>query len=309
MNDRTGPTPAAHTSAAHAAELAEHQRFPFGANWTRFLRMLDTQRIAAAEQSLTDWLQTSSLRGQRLLDAGSGSGLFSLVAHRLGAQVHSFDFDPASVACTRELRRRQLAGELPGAATARADAGWTVEEGSVLDPAYLQSLGEFDVVYSWGVLHHTGQMWTAMDNVSRCVAPGGRLFISIYNDQGWLSRWWLGVKRRYNRNAAWRALFIGLYTPYFIWARVLVWKLRGHGSTERGMSLWYDLLDWLGGYPFEVARPETVFDFLASRGFELRKLLTVGERHGCNQFVFQRVGAAAPAADALADQGRPSTRA
>lgn len=309
MNARIGTSGASTSATTHAAEVKGHQRFPFGANWARFLKLLDASRIQTAEQSLVEWLRAPTLQGRRLLDAGSGSGLFSLVAHRLGAQVHSFDFDPKSVACTKELRRRHFAGELPGASGAGAVAdpaaapAWQVEEGSLLDPSYLHSLGLFDVVYSWGVLHHTGDMWRALDNISLCVAPGGRLFISIYNDQGWLSQWWTGVKRRYNRNVVWRWLFIGFYTPYFIWARVLFWKLRGHGSTERGMSLWYDLLDWLGGYPFEVARPETVFDFLASRGFELRKLFTVGDKHGCNQFVFERLRVTSP------DQANPSTLA
>jgi 2-polyprenyl-3-methyl-5-hydroxy-6-metoxy-1,4-benzoquinol methylase len=295
------------TGPAHAAEIASHQRFPFGANWARFLRHMDAWRIDTAQASLVEWLQTDRLAGLRLLDAGSGSGLFSLVARRLGAQVHSFDFDPQSVACTRELRRRHLAGELPGArlpaATADRAEAWLVEEGSVLDREYLGRLGRFDVVYSWGVLHHTGDQWNALNNVSECVAPGGRLFIALYNDQGWLSTWWTGVKRRYNRHSLWRALFIGVYTPYFIWARWLYWQLRGHGGTERGMSLWYDLLDWLGGYPFEVSKPEQVLDFLRARGFELRKMFTAGGKHGCNQFVFERVREPGTLQD------NPSTRA
>lgn len=298
MDSQTNPPDTVNASASsHAVEIEAHQRFPFGANWARFLHNLDAYRIETAERSLIDWLNTPSLQGMRFLDAGSGSGLFSLAAHRLGAQVSSFDFDPQSVACTRELRRRQLAGDAPWARlvgkSSTEAAAWLVEEGSVLDPSYLCGLGQFDIVYSWGVLHHTGDLWTALHNVSERVAPGGRLFIAIYNDQGWMSRWWTGVKRRYNRNVLWRCLFISIYTPYFIWARVLYWNLRGYGSTERGMSLWYDMLDWLGGYPFEVARPETVFDFLASRGFELRKMFTAGDKLGCNQFVFERVRDAA----------------
>jgi 2-polyprenyl-6-hydroxyphenyl methylase/3-demethylubiquinone-9 3-methyltransferase len=53
------------------------------------------------------------------------------------------------------------------------------------------------------------------------------------------------------------------------------------------MDRWHDFLDWVGGYPFEVATPEQVFEFCAARGFELRKLATAGGSHGCNEFVFE----------------------
>jgi hypothetical protein len=54
------------------------------------------------------------------------------------------------------------------------------------------------------------------------------------------------------------------------------------------MSPWRDLVDWVGGYPFEVSTPAEVFAFFKARGFALRRLMTVGGAHGCNQFVFER---------------------
>src|SRR6266545_5844853 len=153
--------------SSHAIEIAQGARFEFGKNWTRFLAGLDGQRIAQAEESLRAMLETTGLKGKSFLDIGSGSGLFSLAARRLGARVHSFDYDPQSVACAAELRRRYFPG----------DAQWVVEEGSALDADYLARLGKFDIVYSWGVLHHTGRMWQALENAQLPVAPGGRLFI------------------------------------------------------------------------------------------------------------------------------------
>lgn len=271
-----------HTSS-HSTEIASGQRFGFGENWARFLRLLDGERITDAEHSLKSMLGIQSLKGLTFLDAGSGSGLFSLAARRLGARVHSFDYDPNSVACTRRLRERHAVEG--GDSDERL---WTIDEGSVLDAAYLNGLGQFDVVYSWGVLHHTGDLWRAMDNVSGLVKPGGRLFISIYNDQGMTSRYWTAVKRLYNRNAIARVILIAMYTPYFVWSRWLYRKLTGKSVAERGMSMWYDMLDWLGGYPFEVAKPEDVFRFLHQRGFALRELVTAGGGLGCNQYVFQK---------------------
>ena len=269
----------------HADELATRARFAFGKNWQRFLRGLSESRIVAAEQSLLEMLELPSLEGKRFLDIGSGSGLFSLAARRLGATVRSFDYDPDSVACTQSLQQRYFAD----------DSQWRVESGSVLDEPFLESLGQWDIVYSWGVLHHTGAMYTALHNAAQRVAPGGLLFIALYNDQGGPSRRWLKVKRLYNR------LPVGLRWVVLGPSLLRLWGLtslrdllrgrpfeswRKYAENSRGMSAWRDVVDWAGGLPFEVARPEEVFDFLRPRGFRLVRLNTLGGGSGCNQFVF-----------------------
>lgn len=263
---------------SHAKEVAGGERFAFGENWARFVSILDDKRIADAESSLTEMLRVESLEGRSFLDAGSGSGLFSLAARRLGATVHSFDFDPQSVACTSLLRQRYCAG----------DAHWRVEEASVLDAEYLTSLGQFDVVYSWGVLHHTGRMWDALANLQGMVKPGGRLFVALYNDQGWVSQYWTAVKRSYVRHRLLRWPLLALHAPYLVGLRWLSRVATGRRTSERGMSLWRDMVDWVGGYPFEVARPESILRFYRDRGFVLIEMKTCGGRHGCNEFVFVR---------------------
>ncbi len=283
----------------------EPSRFAFGRNWSRYLRVLTPERIAAAEQSLTTVFGLDGLRGKRFLDIGSGSGLFSLAAYRLGATVISFDYDPDSVACTESLRQQSQADV----------SSWRVERGSVLDPTYLETLGTFDMVYSWGVLHHTGAMWGAIEQAAARVAPGGQLWIALYNDQGTWSRVWTAVKQCYNQSPRW-------LRPVIVWLVGIPWMacravskalailleagfrlLSGrnpftalHRRTSafasqkaRGMHWYYDLVDWIGGYPFEVAKPEEVLAFLRPRGFVLERLTTCGGNLGCNEFIFRRV--------------------
>jgi len=269
-------------------QIARGERFEFGANWARFLTVVNDERIAAAKESLEKMLGADSLRGKTFLDIGSGSGLFSLAARLLGAAVHSFDYDPQSVACTEELKRKYLPD----------DTSWTIEQGSVLDQEYLSRLGAFDVVYAWGVLHHTGAMWAAMGNVVPLVKPGGRLFIAIYNDQGRASVRWRHIKKIYCSAPKILRGLILCVAFVRLWGSTILrdflrgepgasWRNYGTGS-GRGMSLWRDLVDWVGGYPFEVARPEEVFDFYRERGFRLERLKTCGGGLGCNEFLFKK---------------------
>jgi 2-polyprenyl-6-hydroxyphenyl methylase/3-demethylubiquinone-9 3-methyltransferase len=279
----------AHTQA-HSAEVLRGERFEFGKNWQRFLKVLNDERIELSCNALAQMLGTRNLSGKTFLDVGSGSGLSSLAAYRMGARIVSFDYDPQSVACTAELRRRYGTPQ-----------SWQVLEGSVLDPAFLKTLGRFDVVYSWGVLHHTGRMWEALGNVAPLVADGGKLFVAIYNDQGPTSQRWLRIKRTYN------SLPSGVKNVYGIGVMAArdmrflagdLLRLRPHhyvkrwtnyaAAAQRGMSRLHDWIDWVGGYPFEVAKPEEVFSFYAERGFELENLRTCGGGMGCNEFVFQK---------------------
>ena len=278
-------------SKQHQAEVAGGERFEFGKNWSAFLSVLNDERIATAEASLREMLEYDTLAGKTFLDIGSGSGLFSLAARRLGAKVHSFDFDSNSFACTTELRRRYFPG----------DDNWTVEQGSALDAGYVASLGKFDIVYSWGVLHHTGQMWNALENAVIPTKPGGKLFIAIYNDTGSQARRWHWIKKTYCR-------LPGLLKTSFAIAAILPDEIRSFTRSVvtlkpldyvrswtqykngRGMNRWYDIIDWVGGYPYEVATVDEIFDFYKQHHFSLTKVKSGGVGLGCNEFVFERTG-------------------
>lgn len=272
----------------HAAEVSAGQRFEFGKNWSRFLSVLNEERIAAAEKSLKDMLEVDDLHGKTFLDIGCGSGLFSLAAMRLGAlRVHSFDYDPKSVACAKELKRRYFPDS----------DNWIIEEGSVLDEAYLSSLGEWDILYSWGVLHHTGNMWKALENVAPLVKKGGKLFIAIYNWQPLMTPVWTRIKKTYVKgNSVIKAgMLIPFIATYITWAffydllrRQSPLRRYREKKKRRGMSYFYDWIDWLGGYPYETARPEEIFDFYRQRGFVMERLITRFGNAGINEFVFSK---------------------
>jgi len=260
------------------------RRFSFGANWADFLSKVSDERVAAAEHSLMEGFGAETLLERSFLDAGCRSGLFSLAAHRLGATVVSFDFDPESVMCAETLKS---SNEVESEA-------WTVVQGSLLDEDFLASLGTFDLVYCWGVAHHTGSMWEALDNLSRSVEPDGFLFLSIYNDQGHISRLWLQVKRLYNESG-WltRKVLVSGVGLSFASRRLLGRLLHPRRSSvattqRRGMDRKNDLIDWVGGFPFEVAKPEEIFYFYRQRGFDLLRLKTCGGGLGCNEFVFRK---------------------
>ena len=261
-------------------------RFEFGKNWTAFLQHLNEDRISEARKSLVDMLGMESLEGKTFLDIGSGSGLFSLVARQLGAQVHSFDYDKHSVSCTQEMRKRYFPD----------DAQWTVEQGDILSDDYLKNVSSADIVYSWGVLHHTGDMWTALKNAGTFVKPGGKLFVAIYNDQGYKSKVWRFLKRMYCASTPGRLLVTALGSTYFflILLKEDLVRLRNpvtrynEYKKNRGMSMWYDWIDWFGGYPFEVAKPDELFDFYQAKGFSLDRLITVGGNLACFELVFSK---------------------
>lgn len=263
--DRVDPIPASGT------------QFAFGQNWQKFRTTITEENVRGAEFALMSLVNPESLQDKAFLDIGSGSGLHSLAARRLGAKVYSFDNDPDSVACTQILRQRYFPD----------DIHWQVHSGSILDEAYMRSLGTFDVVYSWGVLHHTGWMWQALSNAMLPVIKGGLLVLALYN-RHWTSPIWKGVKYLYNASPAW-------IHPLWIWGigglkTVGAWLTTGERprNRQRGMHFRHDLIDWLGGYPYEYATIPGVVKFMTSSGFQSIKIIPTAGWTGCNQFVFQR---------------------
>ena len=266
-------------------------RFGFGANWQSFINAkLDAPHIAKAQDSLKRMLQVDNLRGQVFLDIGCGSGLFSLAAYRLGAErVIAFDYDPDSVQASIATRTRM---EIP-------DEYWQIMQGSILDVGFLVQIESANVVYAWGVLHHTGAMWQAIDYAIGKVKPGGLLAVALYNQvDRWLggSAMWWQIKRFYNRSPRLAKRFIeiiyviALIGSDMIRSRDPFTTIKSYNAGDgRGMDFWHDVRDWLGGFPYEYASPQAVCDYVRVK-FDLQlEYLSLSNGNGCNEFTFRRL--------------------
>ena len=263
--------------------------FSFGQNWSEFVdRSLTPERIAVAREQTARFLGADRLDGLTFIDIGCGSGVFSYAAHSMGAtQVTSFDVDPLSVRCCEEMRRR-----------AANPPNWDIRHGSILDPAFVSTLPKCDIVYSWGVLHHTGDMWTAIRNAATLIKPGGKFFIAIYNkvEAGRLkeyrgSQGWLRLKVAYNRAGPVGKRLLELFIAgrgiarWMVGFRNPIAEIRKY-KENRGMSFWYDVKDMLGGYPYEFATSDEIFRFCRHElGLQLENLNSTWSV-GCNEFLF-----------------------
>lgn len=253
------------------------KRFSFGRNWQEFARSVAAPELHAAQQDLGSLLGENAyrLRGARVLDIGCGSGLQAVAMAAMGARsVVALDVDADCVSTARDLAVRLA-----------PHADIRVDHASVLDGAYMASLGRFDLVHAWGSLHHTGRMWEAVAAAASTVAPGGCMVLALYNRTAATPAWSVAkaAYTRLNAPAQWVA------TAAWFGARVTVRLLRGKSLSflDRGMHLWTDARDWLGGYPYEAAVPADVVKHVLAQGLSLeRKQWT--RTLGCNQFVFVR---------------------
>ncbi len=262
-----------------------NKSFSFGKNWQAFLKTLSSEKVDRAKESLCSFLGLDSFNGLSFLDIGCGSGLFSYSAYLLGAkEVISIDIDKSSIECCNILRNK-----------AKKPSNWDIKTLSILDYSFKAGLSPSDIVYSWGVLHHTGNMYKAINNASSLVKKDGFFYIAIYNKVNSFpsSNLWLKIKKFYNISPKLvKAGLIWLYYSAFFIFRYKSFIKKGHDnrSALRGMSFYYDVIDWLGGYPYEYATPNEIINFIEKLGFRCTKQRLVSPNEtGCNEFLFKRI--------------------
>lgn len=264
------------------------RQFDFGENWSEFsANALNAEKVRQAREEFAELLRGGSveLEGRSFLDIGFGQGLSVLSAAVAGANAVGCDINPK---CAQVLERNRMlfpaAGSIP----------IPVVVGSILEPATVQALrrfaldaGGYEIVHSWGVLHHTGRMWEAIDVATSLVRPGGALILALYN-RHWSSPAWTVIKRIYVGVPAWlqKAIVVAMY-PVILAAK---WFVTGRNprAMDRGMDFYYNVVDWVGGYPYEYASIEEVTRYLVAKGFTLRSATMAKVPTGCNEFAFTR---------------------
>lgn len=266
-------------NAEAAIQAGEKISFSFGENWQKYVADLTEERIQQAESSLRETFGSPQLNEASFLDIGCGSGLFSLCACRAGANpLTSVDIDPKAIECARFL---QLKGD--------PTTNWQVLSGSILDDEFLAGIAPATNVFSWGVLHHTGAMWRAVENTLKLIAPGGRCCLALYNRPNH-PRLMLALKRLYNRlpkpfKPSMRLGYgVALLMVLTLRRRNPVRYVRDYGRRSRGMSFWRDIEDWLGGLPYEYATPDEVSSFVSARGFSITNVI-VRSPGACNEYL------------------------
>ena len=260
-------------------------RFEFGHNWYDFIRKnFGAEKVKLSQEHMLSFLKRTDLSGLSFLDIGCGSGLHSIAALQAGAGlVYSFDYDQDSVNATVYVK--QQIGE---------PDSWTIEQGSVLDDDYMAHLAQFDLVYSWGVLHHTGDVWHALRNAAERVKPGGLLYIALYSADVQVdppAEFWLDIKRKYVASGWLHRRQMDLWYIWRFYMNRRIWNLPRffmrirEYEKGRGMSLFTDVRDWLGGWPMEFVYDADAIAFCEGLGFKLKRLAT-GEAN--SEFLFVR---------------------
>lgn len=259
--------------------------FAFGKNWSEYAALIDDRRIAEAKKGLLKLFSENDIKGRSFLDIGCGSGLHALCAARLGAsRILAVDLDADSVATTRALLSHHGL-RIP----------WQADILSVFD-LNANAHGKFDIVYSWGVLHHTGSMWEAIDKAASMTAPRGLLAIALYR-KTYADRFWKIEKRLYSRAPKFvqnciQAIYIATFRLAALATGKSFHQYVADRTSVRGMDFYHDVHDWLGGYPYETVLAPEIDRRLSELGFTAERVfarpMSLGIfGSGCDEYVYR----------------------
>ncbi|MFT5128686.1 MAG: SAM-dependent methyltransferase [Rhodothermales bacterium] len=253
-------------------------RFAFGKNWQSYSqRAITPERIEQARRGFAELLGDIKLSGKRFIDIGFGQGLSVTIAAEMGADALGIDIDDDNVAAVKATQQAMNCAKPPETRVA-----------SILDQDFVEAHeGAFDIVHSWGVLHHTGNMKQAMKNACSLVNPGGYFICAIYN-RHWSSGPWVAIKWLYCALPSFlQRLMILLVYPVIYVAKWIVTR-ENPKNKERGMDFMHDVVDWVGGYPYEYANVAEMQKMVGDLGLTCLRTVDAEVPTGCNEFVFQK---------------------
>lgn len=275
-----------------AAVLYNPETYNFGGNWQKYIRELSCSSrddlqlsLGISRFHLVRFLSPDDegghsdddrpvLQNLSFIDIGCGSGIHSAAALFSHARhIISFDQQEGSVSSTAALRHQLMEND-----NSFSDRSWDVYLGDVLIQSDLPEVLA-DVVYSWGALHHTRDLWTALENSCRLVKPpedgGGLLLVALYARE--MVRdpdYWIYIKQLYLAvDDLARGKMERDYGWWILREQVMQkgrnpFQMAEDARLQRGMNFWTDVkdwLDWLGGYPIEFSEAAEVIRFVQQR--------------------------------------------
>ena len=250
--------------------------FNFGKNWLNYSKIVKDEDLEIMKKSLINLIGLENIKNKTFLDIGCGSGLFAIAAKKLGAKkVMGIDILSDSIKSSEENKERFNIQDV------------YFKQISILDNE-TKTLGKFDVVYAWGSLHHTGKIWKAIENSSYCVENNGLLILAIYNKHI-TSKFWWNIKKLYNcKNRVLKKMIEFWYLTFIIPIKFILFT-REYIKDQRGMNIYYNAIDWLGGFPYEYATKNEVVLYLNKEKFQLIKYIPARGLTGCNEFIFRKI--------------------
>jgi 2-polyprenyl-6-hydroxyphenyl methylase/3-demethylubiquinone-9 3-methyltransferase len=265
--------------------------FAFGRNWASYAAGIGETQIEEAKIGLLKLIPAEEFIGRSFLDIGCGSGLHALAAAQLGVgRILAIDIDPDCAATSRSLLSKN-----------DLSIPWEVNTLTVFDLDPKQE-GTFDIVYSWGVLHHTGAMWEAVGKSASMVAANGLLALALYRRTR-MDSFWKVEKRLYSHapellQRVIRAAYVTAFKLSVVGPGETLKGYLANHSLSRGMDFYHDVHDWLGGYPYETALVSEVESKLVALGFQAERVFAKPSKPlqigifscGCNEYVYRFSG-------------------